>query len=313
MGQTRERRRAGPPRAAGLLTVVAVALPLLLAPAADAAPAATPEYSASSAFAASVLRAVSTDPGRDVLLVYCLDPAHRAELVAAGTRLGVLDRRSPGPGRVLPAGADRPVTVEEWAGGPRSDDFARACSALMAAAAGTPGGAGEKKEKGWPAELLTSLPLLVAGALLTLAGQASERVNAERRANRQQLALGELTYRTAVGTYLAAYESEGYGDHTAVLAARETLTAPLARISGPAARRAEARRLTEGLPLARPLAAEDGGGFLGRQARLREAHGVRLRLDRELGALAGLDRRAVHWRWRTVRERFARRTPGGGA
>lgn len=296
------RLRTAAPPGIGLLLAVAVVWPGA-APPAVAAPHA----------AGSMSVAPAGDPGRDVRIVYCLDPARRAELVEAALRLGLLGPRTSGPERVVPEGANRPVTVEEWASGSRKEDFGRACSALMAAASDTPGAAAEKEEKGWLAELLTSLPLLVIGALLTLAGQFSERVSSERRERRQQLALGEVTYRTAVGTYLAAYEAEGYGDHAAVLASRETLTAPLARMPGPAARRAEARRLAEELPLARPLPAEDGSGFLGAEARTGVAHEVRRSVERELGALAGLDRRAAHWGWRTVRGRFARGTSGGGA
>ncbi|MFC9292890.1 hypothetical protein ACFTWH_05785 [Streptomyces sp. NPDC057011] len=256
-----------------------------------------------------------TAPGgskeRDAQLVYCLDSERRGDLVTAATRLGLL---RPGPtfdGTVRPVVADiGSLTPELWAER-RKRDFGRACSALMAAASDSPGAASAeaKPEEGWFQTFVKSLPLLAAGALLTLGGQFSERVSSERRRLSRQLVSCEAIYRSAVREYLAAYESDPRADHAAVATAREALRGVLTQVSGPASRRAAARRLAEGLPLIRPLPAARGGGVLGTEDRTRLGQEVWQSVETQPRAVMQINRRAPYWRWRALRERSAATPP----
>ncbi|MFE2878071.1 hypothetical protein ACFXG6_02830 [Streptomyces roseus] len=282
------------------LGIAAVALVLLTAAPASAAAAGSRE--------------------RDVQLVYCLDAPHRAELFTAAARLGLLEPAASAPvsvmatDSVVPTASVGRMTPQAWSV-LRQDDFARACSALMAAASDGPGAPAEEKkaEGGWLETFLTSLPLLAVGALLTLGGQAWERVSAERRLLKQQLESGSASFRAAAREYLRNYEDNPAADHTAVLTAREALGAALARIGGPGARRARAGRLADELPLARPLPEFSGDRRLGSDARSRRAQEARQSVDRKLSAVSDLNRPGLYWRWRTARERAARTTPGASA
>ncbi|MFF4105318.1 hypothetical protein [Streptomyces sp. NPDC001903] len=272
------------------------------------------------AAAAPAFAAPAGSKERDVQLVYCLDASHRADLVTAATRLGLLQPGASAPGSamaaesVLPAASSRRMTPQEWSVH-RQGDFARACSALMGAASDTPGAAAEEKkaEGGWLETFLTSLPLLAVGALLPLGGQAWERVSTERRLLKQQLESGRTSFRSAAREYLRNYEDDPAADHTAVLAAREALSGALAQVGAPGARRAQARRLADELPLASPLPEFSGDRRLGTDARTRRAQEERQSVDRKLSDVSDLNRRAFHWRWRTARERLARTTPGAAA
>lgn len=242
-------------------------------------------------------------PERDARLVYCLDPVHRTDLLAAAVRLGLLK-------------ADAEVTPEQWAKD-HDDDFERACAALMAAESDSPGtvaGGGDADEDGWFMTLLKQLPLLLAGALLTLGGQHYERGSSERRLLRQELRTTENAYREAVGEYLAEHSrSEQPVDHSAVRSAREALTVALSRVPGPSARRAAAERITDGLPLAGPLPQSDGPYLLDLATRTRTATEERASVERCLRALPELNRGSLYWTWLTVRTRSARPGTAGGA
>ncbi|MFE2552865.1 hypothetical protein ACFXGI_30565 [Streptomyces sp. NPDC059355] len=270
--------------------------------------------------AAPAFAAPAGSKERDVQLVYCLDASHRAELFAAAARLGLLRPAASAPvsvmatDSVMPTASVGRMTPQVWSVR-RQDDFARACSALMGAASDAPGAAAEEKkvEDGWFKTFLTSLPLLAVGALLTLGGQSWERVSAEHRLLQKQLESGRTSFRAAAREYLRNYEDDPAADHTAVLTAREALGAALAQVSAPGARRARAHRLADELPLARPLPEFDGDRRLGTDARARRAQEVRQSVDHELGAVSDINRRRLHWRWRTARERLARTTPGAAA
>ncbi|WP_369245432.1 hypothetical protein [Streptomyces sp. R41] len=263
--------------------------------------------------AAPAFAAPGASEERDAQLVYCLDTSHRGDLVAAAVRLGLLKADAAAQDTVRPTGSGGRMTLEKWAER-RQDDFGRACSALMAAESDSPGAAAkDTAEDDWFVTLLKSLPLLAAGALITLGGQLSERVSAERRQIKQQLDSGEAAFRTAVREYLAAYERDAHADHTAVLTARDALTGTLAQVAGPGARRSAARRLADELPLARPLPDARDGAFLGTHARAQEAQGVRQTVDGRLRIVPDLNGRALYWRWRTLREHPAPATPGAAA
>ncbi|MFJ3928348.1 hypothetical protein [Streptomyces sp. NPDC090022] len=248
---------------------------------------------------------------RDVQLVYCLDTAHRADLVAAGLRLGLLEPDTSTAASVTPtADGAAAMTPETWADRHR-DDFGRACAALMGAAADSPGAGGEaKKDDGWLTTFLAALPALVLGALLTLGGQASERLSTERRRIGQQLDASTAAYRAAAREYLRAYEDDAQADHTAVVTAREALDSALAQVDAPGARRSRARFLAETLPLAGPLPEFVDGERLGTDARGQQARDTRRSVDEALGGVSDLNRRALQWRWRTVRERLSRTDRG---
>ncbi|MFF8277233.1 hypothetical protein ACF05T_14160 [Streptomyces lateritius] len=283
------------------------------APGRSAAAAVVPRAAAAAiALLAAAAPAFAAPPGskeRDVQLVYCLDSAHRGDLVTAAVRLGLLRPDVSTPKSVMPTAP--PVgrmSPEAWAVR-HEGDFSRACSALMAAGADAPGAPAEKKEDGWFEAFLTSLPLLAVGALLTLGGQMSERLSTERRLLKQQLDAGATAFRTAARAYLTAYEADPQADHTAVVSAREALLGALAQVAGPGARRERAQALADGLPLAQPLPGARAGTLLGTAARARDAQEVRGSVERELRAVAELNGRALHWRWRTARARLRRPAP----
>ncbi|MFG2951559.1 hypothetical protein [Streptomyces adustus] len=303
-----------------------------------------------AAGAAPASAAPSASDERDVQLVYCLSDAHRDDLVTAAVALGLLapggtagqdsvqpvrPAGSAGPSgaasSVGPSGAASPVgpspsasagavgsggrmTLRQWAGR-RTDDFTRACSALMAAEAdsGGPAAQGSGAEDGWFETFLKGLPALAAGALLTLGGQFSERVSSERRLSRQRLRTDEAAFRGAARTYLTAYESDPEADHAAVLSTREALAGTLFRISGPAARRRAAALAVERLPLAGPLPASREGVVLGSEGRAREAREAGEAVDLVLRTVSALDRGVAHWALRTVVEWRAGRTAPGAA
>ncbi|POX48915.1 hypothetical protein C3489_26115 [Streptomyces sp. Ru71] len=252
---------------------------------------------------------------RDVQLVYCLDGPHRAGLVSAALRLRLLAPGSTAaPDAVRPAqGPGGAMSLQQWAER-RTEDFGRACSALMAAASESPGTAAQGGGGGgWFTDFLKQLPLLAAGALLTLAGQSSERISAERRQLGQQLETEESAYRTAVQDYLAGYEIDPRADHSAVRAARTALVGTLGRVPGPRARRDAARAAADALPLARPLPGQRDGYLLDTESRGVWAEEQRGTVEDKLRLISGLNGRTVYWGWRTVRARLARRgAPGAG-
>ncbi|MGW2824941.1 hypothetical protein ACWC24_28640 [Streptomyces sp. NPDC001443] len=210
------------------------------------------------------------------------------------------------------AAAGGRMTLRQWADR-RTDDFTRACSALMAAEAdsGAPAARGSGAEDGWFEAFLKGLPALAAGALLTLGGQFSERVSSERRLSRQRLRTDEAAFRGAARTYLAAYGSDPEADHAAVRSTREALAGTLFQIPGPAARRRAAARAVERLPLAGPLPASREGVVLGPEGRAGEVREAGEAVDLVLRTVSDLDRGAVHWALRTVLEwRVGRTAPG---
>ncbi|MFG2935883.1 hypothetical protein [Streptomyces sp. NPDC048282] len=247
---------------------------------------------------------------RDVQLVYCLDPARLDSLVAAAVRLRLLRADSTtGPAGVRPVGSAGRLTAQQWADR-HETDFARACSALMAASSDSPATAAGTDGGGGLSALWQGVLLSAAGALLTLLGQTSERVSAERRELRRRLVAEEAAFRSAARTYLTDYESDPRGaGHPAVRAAREALAATLLRVPGPEVRRRAARRLAEGLPLPRPLPAVRNGTVLGADARTGEARAPGEALDALPGAVSDLDRPPGYWSLRAVRERNTPRTP----
>lgn len=239
--------------------------------------------------------------GRDVQLVYCLAPAHRTDLLAAAVRLDLLK-------------ADVRVTPEQWARD-HSDDFGRACMALMAAESDSPATAGQDDgaADNWFIDLVKQLPLLLAGALLTLAGQAYERTGSERRSLRQELRSAESAYRGAAQDYLTEYRQDPQAGHSAVRAARDALAVVLSRVSGPPARRAAAGRLADELPLAEPLPQSDGRYLLDSEALSRHADTAHSSVERCLRSITELDRSSLYWSWITVRNRPVRSRAARGA
>ncbi|WP_329277365.1 hypothetical protein [Streptomyces sp. NBC_01451] len=275
------------PRARHARHAVAGAALLLLA--AGAAPA----------FGASAGGADS--PERDARLVYCLDPVHRTDLLTAAVRLGLLK-------------ADAEVSPERWAKD-HDDDFGRACAALMAAESDSPAAAaqsGGADGDGWLMTLVKQLPLLLAGALLTLGGQSYERVSSQRRSLRQELGTAESAYRAAVREYTTEHARETPADHPPVRAARDALFVALSRVPGPAARRAAAEELADGLPLAEPLP-RTGAYLFDRETRVRDAAEEHASAQRCLRSLSELNRGSLYWGWRTLRSRSARTGTAGGA
>ncbi|MFJ8112659.1 hypothetical protein [Streptomyces sp. NPDC096132] len=257
--------------------------------------------------AAPAAAAPAGSPSRDVQLVYCLSDAHRVDLVAAAVRLGLLTADS-GADSVRTVGARRRMPPLRWAE-VREEDFARACSALMAATSGAPAAATPgAAEEDWFPTFLKGLPPLVVGVLLTLGGQIFERTSSEQRDMKRQLRSEESAFRTAVREYLADYEDDAGADHTAVRTSREALTVTLGRLPGPKARQRAALRAAEGIPLADPLPRVRDGAPLGMDARGHLTRAARAELDGALRAVVALDRGRVHWGWRTVREWFPRRS-----
>ncbi|MBT2444308.1 hypothetical protein J7E93_30290 [Streptomyces sp. ISL-36] len=295
------------PPAAAVIRLPAATVIALSAVAVIASPAVAVVASLGAAAPAFAASPGSTE--RDVQLVYCLDTAHRGDLVSAAVRLGLLRPDVSTPDGVKPVAPVGRMSLESWAVR-HEGDFARACTALMAASSDAPGAPAEKKQDGWFEAFLTSLPLLAVGALLTLGGQISERLASERRLLGQQLDAGVTAFRTAARAYLAAYEADPQADHTAVVTAREALLGALAQVAGPGARRERAQSLADRLPLERPLPGARGGSLLGTAARARDAREVRRSVEGELRAVSELNRRALYWRWRTVRARLTRQAPG---
>ncbi|MER5755464.1 hypothetical protein [Streptomyces sp. NPDC002088] len=268
-----------------------------------------------AAAAAPATAAPAVSGERDVQLVYCLDVPHRDDLVAAAVALGLLvPGGAAGQDSVRPVGSGGHMTLQRWAE-QREEDFSRACSALMAAAADSrePAAQGSGGEDGWFVTFLKGLPVLAAGALLTLGGQLSERVSSERRQSHQRLRTDEAAFRGAARAYLAAYEGDADADHAAVRSAREALAGTLFQVPGPAARRRAAGLAVEGLPLAGPLPSSRDGSVLGTEDRAREARAAGDSVDRVLRSVSGLDRGVAHWGWRTVREWRVRRSEPGAA
>ncbi|MEH0423016.1 hypothetical protein [Streptomyces sp. B21-083] len=246
------------------------------------------------AFAAAAGGADS--PERDAQLVYCLDPVHRTDLLTAAVRLGLLK-------------ADAKVSPERWAKD-HAEDFGRACAALMAAESNSPASAAQQDkgggEDGWFVALLKQLPLLLAGALLTLGGQSYERGQSERRSLRQELGTTESAYRAAVREYLADYRQDERADHAAVRAARDALALVLSRVPDPPARRAAAERLADGLPLAEPLPRTAGRYLPDSPTLTRTADREQESVDRWLRSLSGLNRTSLYWSWRSLHNRPVR-------
>ncbi|MBO1330017.1 hypothetical protein [Streptomyces sp. VRA16 Mangrove soil] len=252
--------------------------------------------------AGPALAAPAASKERDTQLVYCLGDAHRGALVDAAVRLGLV---RPVPGAkdrvVVPGKGGGPMTADRWARR-EQDDFGRACDALMAAGSDRPG-ATSGEDSGWLTTFVDSLPLLVAGAVLTLGGQYSERVNAERRRRRQQLEETSQAFRTAARQYLRAYEEQPTADHRTVVPAREALHGALAQITAGGARGRAARRAADDLPLPGQLPAAADGELYGTDERRHVAQTVRTAVDHQVRAVADLNRWAGYWWWRRLRER----------
>ncbi|MFE9253645.1 hypothetical protein [Streptomyces sp. NPDC006879] len=258
----------------------------------------------------------STSSGsRDIQLVYCLDSAHRGDLVAAAVRLMLLRPDSAAdPGAAVHLRSGGHMALETWAAR-RVEDFGRACEALMAADSPPPATATAdgSAEDDWFTGFLKEIPLLAAGALLTLGGQQSERRVSEIRLFKSQLGAEEKVYRTAVREYLTRYEQDPHTDHRAVRTARETLAATLSRAPGPSVRQAAAQQVAEGLPLGRALSGNQAGALLGPEARAGEAERASALVDRRLRQISELNRSSLYWLWLTVRTKLAQRAAGGAA
>ncbi|MFI6370674.1 hypothetical protein [Streptomyces sp. NPDC050546] len=256
----------------------------------------------------------AADTGRsDVRLVYCLADEHRGELGDAAVRLGVV-RRAPGPAGGtdavrVPGREGGVMSLDAWAG-KRTDDFERVCDAVMAAA-GDPPGASADKGGGGLGGFTDGALLLVTGAVLTVLGQKTERISAERRTHGRQLTAAVLEFRRIAWLYLAEYEQVAETDHAEVARARATLTGLLALVPGPAARRAAARALAGSLPLADGLPRIRDGRLLQPQDRKNEADTVRTTLDRQTREVGELLRPAPVW-WLRGSRHSGRPTSSGG-
>ncbi|WP_424216431.1 hypothetical protein ACN20G_30300 (plasmid) [Streptomyces sp. BI20] len=243
----------------------------------------------------------SPDPSpvsaRDVRLVYCLGKAHREPLVLAAERLGLLrpgDANGSGAPDLVRTPGEEVLDLDTWAVR-YEPEFTRACTALMAADSPDPDspdpaqadkgqgdqGQGDQGQDGsWVDELLRQAPLLFVGALLTLLGQGWERAAAERRQRRQEFDAASAAFRVTAHAYLAAYRHSPGTDHGPVAASRDALVHVLSRTGGSRARRAEARRAADALPLARPLPRARNGRTLGEAERQEEIARVRAELAR---------------------------------
>ncbi|MFC9683633.1 hypothetical protein [Streptomyces sp. NPDC056948] len=256
----------------------------------------------------------AADTGRsDVRLVYCLADEHRGELGDAAVRLGVA---RPAPGPVGGADAVRVpgrkggvMPLDDWAD-KHPGDFERVCDAVMAAAGEAPGASADQGGGGLGGFADGAL-LLATGAVLTVLGQKTERISAERRTHGRQLTAAVLEFRRIAWLYLAEYEQVAETDHAEVARARTTLTGLLALVPGPAARRAAARLLADSLPLADRLPRSREGQLLQPHDRKSEADAVRTTLDRQTREVGDLLRPALV-RWLPGSRHSGRPTSAGG-
>jgi hypothetical protein len=161
--------------------------------------------------------------------------------------------------------------------------------------------------------LVKQLPLLLAGALLTLGGQSYERGASERRSLQQELRTAESAFRGTVQEYLAGYRQDARADHSAVRTARNALVVALSRVPGPSARRTAAERLADSLPLAEPLPQTDGTYLLDSEALTRNADREDASVERCLRSMPELNRTTLHWCWFIVRHRPVRSRAARGA
>ncbi|MEU7718961.1 hypothetical protein [Streptomyces tibetensis] len=239
------------------------------------------------------------DTGRsDVRLVYCLADEHRDELRDAALQLDVVRRPSGPAGGTdavrVPGPEGGVMSLDDWADKHRGD-FERVCDAVLAAAGDPPGASADQGGSGGLGGFLDGVYLLVAGAALTLVGQMTERISAERRNRDRQLAVAVQEFRRIAWLYLTAYEQDPETDHAEALRAREALSGLLAQVPGPAPRREAARRLADSLPLTNRLpGSRDGQPLLPRQ-RKSEADAVRTTLDLQTREVADLRRPAPLW------------------
>ncbi|MGW0861525.1 hypothetical protein [Streptomyces koelreuteriae] len=256
----------------------------------------------------------AADTGRsDVRLVYCLADEHRGDLRDAAVRLGVVGR-VPGPvggtdAVRVPGGKGGVMSLDDWAD-KRQGDFARVCDAVMAAA-GEPAGASADQGGGGLGGFADGALLLATGAVLTVLGQKTERISAERRTHGRQLSAAVLEFRRIAWLYLAEYEQVAETDHAEVSRAREALSGLLALVPGPAPRRAAARLLADSLPLADRLPRSRDGELLRPNDRKNEADAVRTILDRQTREVGDLLRPAPVW-WLRGSRHDGRPTSSGG-
>ncbi|MFD5479462.1 hypothetical protein [Streptomyces hawaiiensis] len=255
------------------------------------------------------------DTGRsDVRLVYCLADGHRDELREAALQLEVVRRPSGPAGEVdavrVPGPKGGVMSLDVWAGKHR-DDFERVCDAVMAAAGDPPGMPAGQGGSGGAGGFLDGVYLLAAGAALTLIGQMTERISAERRTRGRQLTAAVQEFRRIAWLYLAAYEQDPETDHAEALRAREALSGLLALVPGPAPRREAARRLADSLPLTDRMPSSRDGQLLLPRQRKSEADAVRTTLDRKTREVAELQRPAPLW-WLPRARGGDRPTSAGG-
>jgi hypothetical protein len=255
------------------------------------------------------------DTGRsDVRLVYCLADEHRDELRDAALQLDVV-RRPLGPAGGadavrVPGPEGGVMSLDDWAD-KHQGDFERVCDAVLAAAGDPPGASADKGGSSGLGGFLDGVYLLAAGAALTLVGQMTERISAERRTRDRQLAAAVQEFRRIAWLYLTAYEQDPETDHAEALRAREELSGLLAQVPGPAPRRDAARRLAGSLPLTDRLPSSREGQLLLPRQRKSEADAVRTELDRKLGEVTDLRRPAPLW-WLPGARGSDRPTSAGG-
>lgn len=199
----------------------------------------------------AVARANADPPRDDVYAVFCLAPAHRAEVVTAAVELGTARAVAGSPERVgVGAGpASRTLTVEQWAR--RSPtDFRRVCSALVAADSIVPPTPPEKDDGGGDG-LLTSALLAAVGVALTLLGQFVERGTARRRQRIDGLGTAGDAFALEAERFLTDWSADpNTSSHDEVRRTREELATALRGLSGNGARGRAAGRLAVRLPLA---------------------------------------------------------------